>query len=269
MSTVASKWRLAHKTGQLQSMQRVTVILSAILFATILCATHGAKQALAPLYATSAHALACIDRLVNTPPTTINGQRSLSPNRVGGVLTSYRIISDISTPAIHRPNALLDVRPLAPTVNFAANKLQLVTSGYYEYEDPLPPRPKVPVYRTQLSGITHSDIKLLHPARLVMPDIKWPDGIQLSISDTPSVSGFITLHADGHVSFIMHEQSHPGLSFDTTVYQAIQKATCDPALNYRGARISIVAPYRVIFRHVNATINSTKSVLGSIYNDTR
>lgn len=275
MSIVASEWRLAHKTGQLQSMQRVSWILCVILLATIFYATHG-QRALDSISPTKVdRVLAYINRLSNQPNAehrlraTLQSAGSQRESALGW-FENIHIISNTSAPAFHRPNVPLDANSLAPIANPNIHDphWQLVASDYYEYEDPLPPQLKIPVYHTSpLHATANTTNNLRHPARLVMPDIKWPDDIHLPLSDTPSVSGLITLHADGRVTFIMNKQSHPGLSFDIAVHHAIQKATCNPAINYRGVFISVVTPYRVIFRRANASINSTRAVLGSIYDD--
>lgn len=251
-------------------MRSISYALLAILIATIYAA-HG-RSALDSVPSPEekvGRVLACIKKIVRTPPSaTSTGNKRLSPNRVGGVLTNYRIMPDGFTPAVHRPTVLLDMPTPVVDVGIGDSR-QLALGDYYIYEDPLPtPTRFAPVHHATLqSDIMPTLNDLAYPARLIMPDIEWPDGIQLPIADTPNVSGLITLHADGHVTFVMREQSHAGLSFDIAVHRAIQKATCDPAINYRGAVVSIVAPYRAVFRRGAATINSTNTVHGSIYND--
>lgn len=254
----------------MRSKQRVTYILLVILIATIYTSHGRVALVSAPSpEQRSDRVLACMNKIARTPSTaTSTGNKRLSTNRVDGVLTNYCIVPDRFTPAVYRPTALPDV--LTPVADVGVNESrQLALGDYYIYEDPLPtPTRFAPVYHaTFQSTIMPTVNDLAYPARLIMPDIKWPNGVQLPISDTPSVSGLITLHASGVVSFVMHEQTHGGLSFDIAVHRAMQKASCDPAINYRGVAITVVAPYRAVFKRTGATINSTTAVHGSIFND--
>ena len=261
MSIVASEWRYQHKAGQLRSMQCVTWILLATLLATIYAAHD-----LSTLVSTPPIEEKDGRVLVRSIPSLLQQDSTGVPSRsYGGVLINYRIVSD--TPSVSMSVIPYVGVPAPALASIGVPPSMPLVAGDFEYTDPLPPAPRMPIYRTPPRIQEPSATSLEVPARLVMPSIEWPKGIQLPITDTPFVTGHITLHFDGHVTFVMHKQSHAGLSFDIAVNNAVQKAICNPALNYRGAKISVVAPYRVVFKRTAASITSTSTFHGSIYND--
>jgi len=267
MTTVASEWRLAHKAGQLRSLQRVLLILCAILFATILfTAMQDAPQNLESPPQDSIRMAVCIERLSGLPARSRNSSSASDGFAGSPFFIKCRIVDKTSLPTVALPNASIVQLPIGPSSAPPVYDLSLDVLAVAD--DQLPqPRINNPVYNTPLLAAVAADTSLRHPARLFIADVQWPEHITLGIDEVPVVSGLITLHADGDVSFVMHEQTHPGLSFDIAVHRAIQKATCDPALNYRGVPITVVAPYCVEFKRTGATINSTSSIQSVIQND--
>lgn len=240
------------KKGQYNSLQRTSMLFSAMLVGVVvsalvlafddphtdsysLCATSNSQRL--PIQAVGSGSSISFSRFITSKNFKIvSDQRTRSfvqtarPSSTNNALSAlnYNGAENLSWPPLYPYVQCLD-RDSAPNDFGLPERVPMWRYTRFDTDNIYPPLVETPPH-----------------ARLVTPAL--PRGVWLT-DDTAVVEGHLTLHRTGRITFVLNKKTHPDPRLVRSVMTAIESSTCVPATALNGDRMDVSYRYRCIFNN--------------------